>query len=108
MNMDAETYEYTDPISTDIYYKNIADLSIEGTYYNANMTFDHNFAKNGHNLIANVVFSQWDGKVNSYTGIITSDAGWINNLNEITITVFIPIPLSNHVSKRSVIQSREQ
>lgn len=78
MKMPAKTYERTLPVTEDSYYLNDSKLDIGGNYVNANINLDHKFDEEGkHKIEASVVYSSWDGEVNSNINVQETDNQWL-------------------------------
>lgn len=81
LEMDNKVHEYTNPISTDIYYLNNGGIDLGGNYTNANINFDHKFKQKGHQLVASVIYSKWDALVESNTKAQETNSDWSEILN---------------------------
>lgn len=75
MGMDSKNFEYTEPVSSDIYKITNTDLSIEGNYINGNLIFDHDFGKD-HDLVTTFTYSTWDGSNSTEVNEQNTDNIW--------------------------------
>jgi len=77
------TNEFTDPVSTNLYYNSRSSMVRSSDYYDVNLNFQHKFDDKGQQLDFLFYYSNRDGNSDDYTIETETDALWNETANVI-------------------------